>query len=79
VEFKITLADIPGALAKCATFLANYNINLVASESRTIQQGEIAEWIVVADISKCKTNIRNLCKKIVEEGFAKNSVCRSFQ
>ncbi len=79
VEFKITLADVPGALAKCATFLSENNINLVASESRQIQSGEIAEWIVVADISKCKSNIRDLCKKLVNDGFAKDSVCRSFQ
>lgn len=78
VEFKITLADIPGSLAKCATFLSNHNINLLASESKTIQSGEIAEWIVVADISKCKENIRDLCLKIKEEGLVKNSQCRSF-
>jgi bifunctional DNA-binding transcriptional regulator/antitoxin component of YhaV-PrlF toxin-antitoxin module len=78
VEFRITLADIPGALAKCATFLSEHNINLMASEAKTIQAGELAEWIVVADISKCKENIRDLCKKLVEEGIAKNSVCRSF-
>ncbi len=79
VEFKITLADVPGSLAKCATFLSENNINLVASESRQIQSGEISEWVVVADISKCSSNIRDLCKKLVEKGLAKNSVCRSFQ
>ena len=79
VEFKITLADVPGALAKCASFFGEHKINLVASEARTIQQGEIAEWIVVADKSKCKDNIRDLCKQIVEKGYAKNSICRSFQ
>ena len=79
VEFKITLADVPGALARCATFLSENKINLVASESRQIQSGEISQWIVVADISKCKSNIRELCKKLVEDGVAKNSVCRSFQ
>ncbi|NHJ47838.1 MAG: hypothetical protein FK733_08630 [Asgard group archaeon] len=78
VEFKITLSDIPGALAKCATFLSENNINLVASESKAIQSGELAEWIVVADISKCKANIREICKKLVDDGFARNSVCRSF-
>jgi bifunctional DNA-binding transcriptional regulator/antitoxin component of YhaV-PrlF toxin-antitoxin module len=78
VEFKITLSDTTGALAKCATFLSENNINLVASESKSIQSGEIAEWIVVADISNCKANIRELCKKLVNEGYAKNSICRSF-
>lgn len=79
VEFKITLAHIPGALAKCASFLGNHNINLLASESRTLQSGEIAEWVVVADISNCKENIRDLCKKMIEENYAKNSICRTFQ
>ena len=78
VEFKITLSDTTGALAKCATFLSENNINLVASEARTIQSGEIAEWIVVADISKCTCNIRDLCKQLVNEGYARNSICRSF-
>ncbi|MHA1244933.1 MAG: hypothetical protein ACTSPT_00045 [Candidatus Heimdallarchaeota archaeon] len=78
VEFKITLADMPGALAKCATFLSDHKINLMASEARTLQKGELAEWIVVADISECKDNIRDLCKKLVEDGIAKNSICRSF-
>ena len=78
VEFKITLADVPGALGKCATFLGDHKINMMASESRILQSGEIAEWIIVADISKCKANVRNICKRIVEEGYAKNAICRSF-
>lgn len=78
VEFKITLSDTLGALAKCATFLSENSINLVASEAKSIQRGEIAEWIVVADISKCKANVRELCEKLVNEGFAKNAICRSF-
>ncbi|MGC9778670.1 MAG: hypothetical protein HZR80_05455 [Candidatus Heimdallarchaeota archaeon] len=78
VEFKIILSDTTGALAKCATFLSNNNINLVASEARTIQNGEIAEWIVVADISKCTCNIRDLCKQLINEGYARNAICRSF-
>jgi len=79
VEFTITLADVPGALGKCATFLGEHKINMMASESKILQSGEIAEWIIVADISKCKENIRDLCKRIVDEGYAKKSICRSFQ
>jgi len=78
VEFKMTLTDTSGALARCATFLSKHNINLVASEARTIQSGEIAEWIVIADISKCKDNVRDLCKELVDGGYVKNSICRSF-
>ncbi len=78
VEFKITLSDTPGSLARCAAFLSDNKINLVASEARVIQSGEIAEWIVVADISHCTSNIRDLCKDLVDKGHAKNSICRSF-
>ncbi len=77
VEFKITLADMPGALAKCAAFLSEHGLNLVASESRTIQHGEIAHWYVIADISNCKENIRDLCKKLKNKGLATEVVCSS--
>lgn len=79
VEFKVILNDIPGSLAQCASFLSKHNINLVASESRTLQGGEIAEWIVVADISKCNYNVRELCGKLKDEGYAKKAICRSYQ
>ena len=78
VEFKITLAHIPGSLGKCATFLGNHKINMLASESRILQSGEIAEWIVVADISNCKENLRDICKQMIDQGYAKNSICRTF-
>jgi hypothetical protein len=78
VEFRITLGDKPGSLAKCATFLGDKEINLLASESKTVKEGKEAEWIVVADISKCKDNVREICKTLVNEKYAKEAVCRSF-
>lgn len=76
VEFRITLADKPGSLAKIATFLGDHKINLIASEARIIRHGEIAEWKVIADISDCKKDTKELCQQIVEKGIAKKAKCQ---
>jgi hypothetical protein len=51
---------------------------LLSSESRTLRRGESAEWIVVADVSKCKCKLEELEWKAVEEGAAKEVKFRSF-
>jgi len=78
VEFRITFADVPGALAKAADALAREGIDLLSSESRTLRRGESAEWIVIADVSKCKCKLKELEQKVVEEGAAKEVRFRSF-
>jgi len=78
VEFHITFADVPGALAKAADVLARQGVDLLSSESRTLRRGESAEWIVIADVSKCKCKLEELERKVVEEGAAKEVESRSF-
>ena len=78
VEFCITFADVPGALAKAADVLARQGVDLLSSESRTLRRGESAEWIVIADVSKCKCGLGELERKVVEEGAAKEVRFRSF-
>jgi len=78
VEFRITLADIPGALAKAAAVLAREGVDLLSSESRTLRRGESAEWFVVADVSKCKCRLEELEQKVIEEAAAKEVKLRSF-
>jgi AbrB family looped-hinge helix DNA binding protein len=78
VEFHVTFADAPGALAKVASVLARQGVDLLSSESRTLRRGESAEWIVVADVSKCKCKLEELELKAVEEGAAKEVKFRSF-
>jgi prephenate dehydratase len=78
VELRVTFADIPGALAKVADALARQGVDLLSSESRTLQRGESAEWIVIADVSKCKCKLKELEQKIVEEGAAKGVKSKSF-
>src|SRR4030065_1054244 len=78
VEFRVTFADIPGALAKAADALAKQGVDLLSSESRTLRRGESAEWIVVADVSRCKCKLKELEQKIVEAGAAKEEKFRRF-
>ncbi len=78
VEFHITFGDVPGALAKVADTLASQGVDLLSSESRTLRRGESAEWIVVADVSKCKCKLKELEQKITESGAAKEAKIRSF-
>ncbi len=78
VELRITFGDIPGALAKVADALASQGVDLLSSESRTLRRGESAEWVVVADVSNCKCQLKELEQKIIESGAAKEAKIRNF-
>jgi len=54
-KLKFFLSDSPGSLAYVANILAKYNVNILASESRTTVKRQTAEWNIIADISKCNT------------------------
>lgn len=71
-RIRILMADRPGVLAKVATLLAEENVDLLMTESRTIRRGEIAEWIVMADLSKCKLDVSELLDRIRSFDFVKN-------
>lgn len=64
VEFHLAIPDAPGALAKAASVLADNNVDLLATTSRTLKRGELAEWIVIADVSKCKCPLTKLQEEI---------------
>jgi AbrB family looped-hinge helix DNA binding protein len=70
VELSISFSDVPGALAKSASILADEGVDLLSSESRTLRRGKSAEWVVVADVSRCKCTLKELEQKIVAEGSA---------
>ena len=78
VELSITFSDVPGALAKSAKILADEGVDLLSSESRTLRRGKSAEWVVVADVSRCKCTLNELEQKIVAEGTAKEVNFRSY-
>jgi len=64
MELRITLTDKPGALAEAAQALAEANVNLLSSESRTTKKDENAEWIVVGDVSKMSVDLDTLRRKL---------------
>ncbi len=70
-EFRIILDDVPGALAKAATKLAEMGVDLLSTQSRTIYRGRVAEWLALVDLSKCKVKPSSLKDKLVREGVAK--------
>ena len=78
IELSITFSDTPGALAKSAGILADEGVDLLSSESRTLRRGKSAEWVVVADVSRCRCKLEELEQKIVTEGAAKEVKFRSF-
>ena len=78
VEFRIAFSDMPGALAKAANILARQGVDLLSSESRTLRRGKSAEWVVVADVSRCKCKLEELKQQIIEGGAAKELKFRSY-
>ena len=78
VELSIAFSDIPGALAKAANILAKQGVDLLSSESRTLRRGRSAEWVVVADVSRCKCTLEELERQIVADGAAKEVKFRRY-
>ncbi|MEM0017789.1 MAG: ACT domain-containing protein [Candidatus Korarchaeum sp.] len=63
-RLRIVMLDRPGVLARAASLLADENVDLLMTESRTIRRGELAEWVVMADLSNCKLDVSELVKRI---------------
>ncbi len=77
-EVRVTLGDIPGALAKVAGVLARCNVDLLSTRSRTLHRGERAEWHAIVDISKYKGKVEELKERIIKEGEAKEVEIRIY-
>jgi len=69
---------MPGALAKAAKILAEQGVDLLSSESRTLRRGKSAEWVVVADVSRCECKLEELERQIIDGGAAKEVKFRSY-
>jgi len=78
IDFRIELKDVPGALAKVATILAEHKVDLLSTESRTLHRGKVAEWSVIADVSKCSCGLQELKEMIKKERAVKQAELRSF-
>lgn len=64
-ELRLIIPDRPGALARAAKALSEFNIDLLSSNSRTLKKGELAEWVVVADISQVKMGMEEVKKRLI--------------
>ena len=73
VKIEIEFGDTPGCLAKIAAKLAELNIDLIMSESRSSKRGQKARWDIIADISKCSCSVTQLKQKIVQSGLVEST------
>jgi AbrB family looped-hinge helix DNA binding protein len=65
VEMKLRIPDRPGALARAARTLSEMNLDLMTSSSRTVKKGDLAEWVVVADVGQSGMTTEEIKRKIL--------------
>ena len=63
IELRIQMSDKYGSLARVADFLADNNFDIVMSESRALERGKLAEWVLVGrypdDLEKLIAKLKN--------------------
>jgi len=69
VNISLEFGDTPGCLAKIAKKIADLNIDLVMTESKSSQRGTKARWDIIADISRCSYNINKIKQILLQSGF----------
>lgn len=73
VKIDIKFGDTPGCLAKIAEKIANLNIDLVMTESKSFQRGKKARWDIIADVSKCTFSINQIKQFLLQSGFVESA------
>ena len=64
-EIRVTLKDVPGALAKAASLVAEAGINMKTSiVFSTLSEEKQGFWTTFIDVSKSKMQIDELIKKL---------------
>ncbi|ABM81115.1 AbrB/MazE/SpoVT family DNA-binding domain-containing protein [Hyperthermus butylicus] len=56
-ELRIEFKDVPGALARISSKLAELDVDQVATQCTTVKRGENAECIIIIDLSKSTRSI----------------------
>jgi bifunctional DNA-binding transcriptional regulator/antitoxin component of YhaV-PrlF toxin-antitoxin module len=67
IKLRITMSDIPGALAKLATTFANLGLSMMYSEAVIVEKDKTAVWTV---ISESLDSIDNLKDELLKKGGA---------
>ena len=67
IKLRVTMADIPGALARLATLFGNLGLSMMYSEAVIIEKDKTAVWTV---ISERPDNLENLKEELMNQGGA---------
>lgn len=70
-ELKFLLTGIPDSFAIVANMLANHNINILMSESRTLVHSKMVQWDVIVDTSN-NGSLEKLKNDLQTSKFIKN-------
>ena len=68
MKFRITMADVPGSLARIATTFGDLGISLIYGESMTIEKDKVAIWTVIGPVKDIE--IEELENALLKEGKA---------
>jgi len=79
VEIKLMIPDRPGALARVARTLSELSVDLLASNSRTLKKGELAEWIVIADFAQSKLTAEDVKARVLKNKDAMSVEIKGMQ
>jgi AbrB family looped-hinge helix DNA binding protein len=69
VKMEIEFGDRLGGLAKIATKLAELNVDLIMTESKSFERGAKARWDIIADISKSDFSIQQIKDELLKSNF----------
>ncbi len=67
IKLRVTMADIPGALARLATLFGNLGLSMMYSEAVIIEKDKTAVWTV---ISERPDNLDDLKEELMNQGGA---------
>lgn len=70
-KLRFVLTDLPDSLASIANILDTNNINIIASESRSLSKN-LTEWDLVVDISRCCNGFENLRQEFMSANTVKS-------
>ena len=73
VKIEIEFGDTPGCLAKIAAKIAEMNIDLIMTESKSSQRGKKARWDIIADISKSSLSTNKIKQFLLQSGFVEST------
>ena len=65
-ELYLEIKDVPGALAKVSEKLAENNIDQITTQCTVLKRGELAECVIVVDMSKAKMDAETLRHQLME-------------